>query len=234
MAVVLEASCGTVEEARLALAHGIDRVEICAALSTQGVTPSPGAFLSVRESTDGPVFAMILGAENGFTPCEDEFQAMLRDARWFAQNGADGLVFGLLNDDFSVDLDRNARLIEASQGLPCTFHRAFDLTPDALVALAQIGDLGFARLLTSGHAPDVSKGIEGLAMLRANLPEGLALLPGGGVRAENAVSVLKASGASELHFSLRAAKPATKPGAAAEWTLHPERVAAVRNALAVG
>ena len=234
MAVILEASCGTVEEAKLALAHEIDRVEICAALSTQGVTPSPGAFLSVRESTTGPVFAMILGAENGFTPAEDEFQAMLRDAAWFAENGADGLVFGLLREDFTVDSERNARLLEASRGLPCTFHRAFDLTPDAHAALETIGTLGFARLLTSGHAADVSQGISGLAMLKANMPDGLALLPGGGVRAENAADVLAASGANELHFSLRASRAVTRRGAAAEWSLHPERIAAVRSALAAG
>jgi copper homeostasis protein len=46
------------------------------------------------------------------------------------ENGADGIVTGILNSDGTVDVERTALLAEYAAPMSLTFHRAFDLCRD--------------------------------------------------------------------------------------------------------
>ncbi|MFM9873420.1 MAG: copper homeostasis protein CutC [Fimbriimonadaceae bacterium] len=205
--MLLEVSCGSVDQALLAAEYGADRVELCAALSTGGVTPSLGAFKYLKSQINIPIFIMIAQPEANFSPPEPDFQAMLHDVSIFSNAGADGFVFGCITAANTLDIPRNQALVAASQGLPCTFHRAFDSIHNPHKTAQQLTDLGFARILTSGHASSADKGIQLIRELIQNHP--VQILPGGGVRPENALS-LKNAGATELHFSIT--KSGTKMG----------------------
>lgn len=225
--MILEVSCGSVEEAVLAAKAGADRLEICHALSTGGVTPSLGFWESVRESVSIPVFVMVAQPEADFVVNPADFRAMARDVAHFSKAGADGFVFGCLLPDGELDVESNRRLVEAAEGKPCTFHRAFDTLPNPLQTATQLAEIGFARILTAGHAPDAGQGVPLIAKLIAL---GLiGILPGGGVRPENAPR-LQHAGAKELHFSIRAG---TKRAGYLDYPLpkiDPERVTAIRLA----
>lgn len=84
-----------------------------------------------------------------------------------------------------------------------TFHRAFDECRNPSEALEQIISLGCDRLLTSGHAPSVSEGLELLKRMVIQAGERIIILPGCGVTPENAPVIMKATGAREIHGSLR-------------------------------
>ncbi len=199
--MILEVAVGSLAEAVLAISHGADRIELCHALSTGGVTPSPGSFLHLRNLTDLPIFVMLTSPEADFNPTDPDFDAMIHDAVWFAENGADGLVFGCITETGEIDQARNLTLIEAANGLPCTFHRAFDTLPGDQIENAQhLASLGFRRILTSGSPTNVDEGTQTLKKLFQQTD--IQILPGGGVRPENA-KTLQSLGATELHFSIR-------------------------------
>lgn len=226
--MILEVSCGSVEEAVLAANAGADRLEICHALSTGGVTPSLGFFESVRESVSIPVFVMVAQPEADFVVNPADSHAMARDVAHFSKTGADGFVFGCLLPDGRLDVESNRRLVEAADGKPCTFHRAFDSIADPVRTATQLAEIGFARILTSGHAPDAG---EGAPLIGELITLGLiGILPGGGVRPENAAR-LQQAGAEELHFSIRSG---TKGGGYLGYplpTFDTARVAAIRSAI---
>ena len=77
---------------------------------------------------------------------------MQRDAELALEHGADGLVFGCLTPGGAVDVPKCKelmRLVSQKKAAQATFHRAFDVVADPVVALEQIIDLGFTRILTS-------------------------------------------------------------------------------------
>lgn len=229
--MIIEVSCGTVEEALLAAEFGADRVEICAALSTGGVTPSPSTFLTIKKLIQIPIFVMVLQPEADFTPNEPDFQAMLDDVEWFAGNGADGFCFGCLDLERRIDETRNRELISRARRLPATFHRVFDDSPRTPEDLALLDDIGFARILTSGCKTNVENGMSGLQDLLSTSP--VPILAGGGVRESNA-KALQDLGIEEIHFSLRAGQIDRRGYQGAILPkIDPERITRVRQALAV-
>ncbi len=60
---------------------------------------------------------------------------MQRDAMLLLENGADGIVFGILNADRTVDTKRCSEMIELAGAKQTVFHRAFDVVPDPNRAL---------------------------------------------------------------------------------------------------
>ena len=131
-----------------------------------------------------------------------------RDLELASAAGADGFVVGALDAEGRLDLEALASWRAAAPGAPFTVHRAFDEDPEPDQALTALGDLGFARVLTTGGGDDVGSGLTGLQRLAARGaedPELPRVLPGGGVRAANARAVLEATGGTELHTSARTA-----------------------------
>ena len=117
---------------------------------------------------------------------------------------ADGIVVGALTREGDVDLAAMDCLVQAAEGRPVTFHRAFDVCRDPLVALEQIIGLGCRRILTSGQAPRADEGIDLLRRLN-DLGDGrIIIMPGGGVNINNARLILDQVGTSEIHGSCSA------------------------------
>lgn len=53
----------------------------------------------------------------------DELEVMERDIIALKQSGANGFVFGVLNEAGEINMEGCSRLLRAAQPLPCTFHR---------------------------------------------------------------------------------------------------------------
>lgn len=228
---ILEACCGSVEEALAAAGAGADRIELCAALPTGGVTPSVGTLEEVLDRVGVPVVAMVRPREGGPCPPDADFRAAVRDVRHCVAAGAHQIVCGVLDGRGRIDRERNRVLVEAAEGRPVAFHRVFDLVGDLDRALEELVELGFARVLTSGGAPDVDAGFEALGRLVARAAGRLTILPGGGVREHNARRLVAEAGCRELHFSMR--RPLGPGyGGALEFEPDPKRIEAIRAALA--
>src|SRR5205814_8808785 len=104
---------------------------------------------------------------------------------------------GVLTREAGVDVDRLRALVAAANGLPVTFHRAFDLTRDQAGAIDVLAQCGVARVLTSGGAPSAREGADAIGDLVKRAAERSAIMAGGGVREENVPDIVQRSGARE-------------------------------------
>lgn len=197
--VSLEVCIDSVEGAIAATRGGADRLELCSALSEGGITPSYGLVQSVLEQTSLPVMMMIRPRGGSFVYSAEEVAVMLRDIELAKKLGVAGVVFGCLLCDGTLDLPTNETLVQTSRPLLVTFHRAFDEEPvDPFTTFDQLRDLEVDRLLTSGQQPGAAEGVE-LVRELVTRTEDLVVMPGAGVRPENAAEIIRATGATEIH-----------------------------------
>jgi copper homeostasis protein len=204
---LLEVCVDSPEAARAAEAGGADRVELCAALSEGGLTPSPGAIELARERIGIGLVVLIRPRAGDFLYSAGELEVMARDLERCAAAGADGVALGLLCRDGTVDRERTAELVARARPLEVTFHRAFDMTRDPEEALEVLAALGVERVLTSGAQRTALEGAGLLARLVDRARGRLSVMAGGGVRPANAAELLRRTGVGELHFTARGQRP---------------------------
>ncbi len=182
---------------------GAGRVELCAGIPEGGTTPSYGEIEMARQRIDILLNVIIRPRSGDFLYSEDELQIMKRDIQIARELGADGVVFGCLTADGLIDLEACRELVAAAEGLSLTFHRAFDVCREPLVALEQIIELGFDRILTSGCEPSAPMGKELLRELVQRAGDRIIIMPGCGVNASNVEQLKSYTGAREFHLSAR-------------------------------
>ncbi len=163
--VSVEVVIDSVASARAAERGGAVRVELCSSLIEGGITPSASLIELTRATVSNGIFVMIRPRGGDFYYDPDEFEIMRRDIAVAKRLGADGVVFGLLNRDGTVDIERTRKLVDLARPLAVTFHRAFDMTPDLFQALEDICKAGVDRLLTSGGEQTAPQGGEMIAGL---------------------------------------------------------------------
>ncbi len=195
----IEICLESVESVVAAQRGGADRVEFCADLFEGGTTPSLGAFKTARRHATIAMMVMIRPRGGDFCYSELEFEAMKEDVKLFKEAGADGIVFGILNPDGTIDTERSKELISLARPLPVTFHRAFDMTPNAEEALETLIRLGVERVLTSGQE---ASGMEGAPLLKKLVQQAgdrIIVMPGAGITERNFAHLQEQVGAKEYH-----------------------------------
>ena len=199
--ILLEICCGSAEDALEAAAGGADRVELCAALFLGGLTPSLGSLLQVKAQTKIPVIAMNRPRQAGFCYSQAEFAVMERDAEIFLEHGADGIVFGILNAEGTIDVERTRSICRRVGTKQAVFHRAFDVTPDPFRAMEELIDVGITRVLTSGQKNAAPDGASLIARLIEKAAGRIEVLPGAGLNADNVRQFVAQTGCTEVHMT---------------------------------
>lgn len=200
--ILVEACVDSVASALAAERGGARRVELCDALFDGGTTPSAGMIAACKEAVSIPVFVMIRPRGGGFVYSEPERDVMRRDVVVARELGADGVVIGGLLPNGTVDVGLVRMLAKAAGGLPVTFHRAFDITPDLEASLESLADAGVQRILTAGGASTAAEGSSTLAQLVRVAGSRIVVMAGGGVREENVRLLVSISGVREVHVRL--------------------------------
>lgn len=201
MSTLVEICCGSIDDAIQAQAGGAQRIELCSALFVGGLTPSLGTLQYARQRLNIPIMAMVRPRGGGFCYSEAEFATMERDAEAMLANGADGIVFGILREDGTIDLPRTRRLREIAGGKQSVFHRAFDFTPDPFRALEELVSLGITRVLTSGQQATAAEGAELIRRLIDGAGDRIEVLAGGGIRLHNVADVVAQTGCRQIHLT---------------------------------
>lgn len=199
--LTLEISCCSAGDAQAAESAGADRVELCSAPFLGGLTPSAGTILECRARVHSPFVVMVRPRRGGFCFSDAEFAAMERDAGFALENGASGIVTGLLRADGHIDVRRCGQLKRIAGTKEAVFHRAFDVVPDPFRALDELIDLGFTRVLTSGQKPTALEGADLIRRLIERAAGRIEILPGGGIRPHNAREVIGRTGCTQVHLS---------------------------------
>lgn len=202
----LEVVVYNIESALKAQEGGADRIELCADPGSGGTTPSYGTIELVRQNISFDLFVMIRPRGGDFFYSSYEFHSMKRDITQVQKLSADGIVTGILTKEGDIDVKRCKELIDRARPLKVTCHRAFDRTRDPLQALEDCIEAGFDRILTSGQKRYAPEGIPLLKQLQAQAKGRIIIMPGSGVTAENAASIIRNTGVTELHFSASATR----------------------------
>lgn len=78
------------------------------------------------------------------------------------------------------------------------------MTSDFQKSLEDVIELGFKRILTSGHAKNAADGIEEICKLVQLARDRIIIMPGSGVNATNLAMILDKTKAREFHSSASA------------------------------
>lgn len=202
---LLEVCAADIESAIAASEGGAARIELCSALSADGLTPSAALIAAARALPGLKLHVLIRPREGDFVYTPSEESVMMADIGLAADLGADGVVIGALTKHGEIDIPLCMRLAgkAAAKGLQVTFHRAFDQCIDPYSALEQIIAMGCTRLLTSGQAPTAAEGQALLTELNRRAAGRIIIMPGAGVNPSNAAGILNATGCTEIHSSCR-------------------------------
>jgi copper homeostasis protein len=199
--ILLEICCGSIDDAIEAEKGGADRVELCSALFLGGLTPSLGTVIEATSRLKIPVIAMVRPRSGGFCYTDMEMAAMERDTVLALEHGADGIVFGILKENGTVDMERTRRLRGLIGDRQAVFHRAFDVAPDPFKAVDQLVDLGITRILTSGQQDSVSEGFQLIKKLIDYAGDRIEIMPGGGINPHGVDQVVAATGCQQIHLT---------------------------------
>lgn len=200
---LMEVCCGSADDVIEAYKGGADRVELNSCLFHGGLTPSVGELAVVKKHVPIPVMTMVRPRQGGFCYTEAEYETALCDAEALLKYGSDGLVFGFLNADGSLDEKRTGELTNMAKraGKQAVFHRAIDVAEDWRDMLSRLIKLGVDRVLTSGQAPDVAYGTDVVREMIEFAEGRIQILPGAGVNEKNIRRIIAETGCTQLHVA---------------------------------
>ena len=202
---MLEICCGSYYDAVQAASGGAKRIELNSGLHLGGLTPSLGTLELVKEHCNIRTVAMVRPRGGGFCYCKEDFEVMERDTGILVSHGADGIAFGCLNPDATINREQNERLISIihEYGKEAVFHRAFDCTDNPYRSMELLIDMGVDRVLTSGLKAKAAQGTALLKELQAMYGDRIEILAGSGIHAGNARKLMDDTGITQGHRSCK-------------------------------
>lgn len=185
---LLEICCYSAKDVQLAAEGGAQRVELCNGYEVGGTTPSPGNLILAKSLCKIPVYVMIRPRGGNFFYTKTEKKVMLKDIEMALLNKADGIVFGALNKDGSIDQEFCKQALALCGKTPTTFHRAIDICENVKDAIDFLIKIGMENILTSGGQTKAIQGIEQLKMMQSYANNKIHIMAGSGLNAENILS----------------------------------------------
>ena len=199
----LEICCFTAESAIKAAQSGAHRIELCDNIAEGGTTPSYATISWVLKNLQIPVNVIVRPRGGDFLYSDTEYQLIKEDVSQIKKLGANGIVIGFLTPEGNIDINRTAEIKKLAEPMEITFHRAFDMCANHLVAMDQLKELKINRILTSGGYPDAEKGAHILAQLVQKANGEISIMPGSGINENNLKKIIHLTQANEYHSSAK-------------------------------
>jgi len=201
--LILEVCVDNYPDAADAAKAGADRLELCGALCVGGITPRVELYRAIRDDVRIPIAVMIRTHAAGFEFDAADVKEQRRSIAEFHPHRPAAFVFGALTRERTLDLSVLAELKASCGDTPVVMHRAFDAVRDQFLALDQLVELGFQRVLTSGNAATAPEGAVRLTELIQRANGRITVLPGGGIRLQHLDDLHRQTGFREVHGSFR-------------------------------
>ena len=176
------------------------RIEFCQNKSVGGLTPNLND-LDYAVSTGISIHPIIRPREGNFIYSKKEIDKMIDNIEICKEKNCKGVVFGILDHTFSVDIKKCKKLMSLCDGLSTTFHMAFDKCKNPIESMRKIIDLGFDRILTSGGKNNVMDGLEFIEKLVYKSDDMISIMPGSNLRSYNIDLFLKNNRIRDFHSS---------------------------------
>lgn len=201
----IELCAASNESILLAKEFNIDRIELCQNLEQGGLTPSAG-IIEFALSKELETNVLIRPRAGGFNYCEEDFLIMLKDIEYCKKIGAHGIVIGVLTETNEIHKNQLEQIVDISEGLNITFHRAFDDTIEWKRSMEILINYGVKRILTSGISPNVETGINVLKDMVSFAKNRIEIMAGGGINAANVQKIINEAKPNAIHFSATSKK----------------------------
>ena len=190
-----------------AVAAGVERIELCDNLAVGGTTPSYGVIQQaaefIKENESKTTLAVMIRPRGGnFVYNSYELKIMENDILKAIEAGAQNLVFGVLTEDNEIDSEALEMLMIASQGLPVTFHMAFDEIESLdkqKDAIDELVDAGVEKILMHGNSLNKTLDTARIADLVKYAQGKIGIMIGGGVTVDNYEELAKTVNTSFVH-----------------------------------
>ncbi|MCI5674574.1 MAG: copper homeostasis protein CutC [Ezakiella sp.] len=193
--MIFEVCVDSLESAIIAKNSGADQVELVSLADVGGITPSYGMIKLVKDAGIKQM-VMIRPRAAGFCYSEYDRSVMKEDIIAARLLGADGVVFGALNFDGSIDYNFTSELVKLAGDMEVVFHRAFEVVEDKVKAAKMLKSIGVNRILTKGG----NSLKEGKDIIKELLQvDGIDIISGG-VRPDT-VDLIKELGLRYVHIS---------------------------------
>jgi copper homeostasis protein len=200
--VLLEIIATTVADAMAAARGGADRLELITAMGEGGLTPSIGMIEAVVAAVSIPVNVIVRPHSRSFVYDPYYFAVILRDVRAVKAAGANAVVIGMLTASREVDRDGLLRVVDAADGMPITFHRAFDDARDLHEALDVLLEFdAVTNVLTSGGKGSVLDAADEVRALVVRAAQShCTVLAGAGLNVDRVAGFVRATRVEAVHF----------------------------------
>jgi len=199
--LIFEVCANSIRSAIAAQEGGAHRIELCSELHSGGLTPSAATIKLTLQQLKIPVFVLIRPRAGDFLYSELEFEIMKEDIQYSKSCGAFGVVFGILNSDAKIDVERCSELVNIAKPMQSTFHRAFDRVMVFDSALEDIIKTGAHRILTSGLSEKALNGKNTIKTLVEKSNNRIEIMAGGGINPTNVAEIISYTGVKEIHAS---------------------------------
>lgn len=198
--LILEACVETLKDALATEQRGANRIELCSALDRDGLTPSHELTLQCLQQLSIPVMAMVRPRGGDFVYSEAEIMQMEVEIEFFKHSGVAGVVFGLLTNENTIDIENTQRLAKQAFPLEVTFHKAIDYTMDPFKSFQELNAVeGITRVLTSGGKDTAWNGRRILLQMNEFPGRKIKIIAAGKVLRENSLQLAEFTGIDELH-----------------------------------
>ena len=186
MTVVKEACVDNIQDAINAFKKGADRIEFCSNLDEDGLTPSNYDLISLKKSISIPVRVMIRPHSNSFNYNDDDLIQMKETIEFCKNQKFDGVVFGCLDDDNELDLNKIEYLADFAKPLNVIIHKAIDLTPSPVNSLMNLLEIDNVNgVLSSGGFETAELGTEVLKKMINISPNEFEIISAGKITNQN-------------------------------------------------
>ena len=201
----LEICCGNYKDALIAFQNGAERIELNSALYLGGLTPSIGTLKLVKKNLNIETICMVRPRAAGFCYDAIELEECFAQAKTLLENGADGLAFGFLNRNHTIDIENTRKMVNLIHHYhkQAVFHRALDLVADIDEALNDLIMLNVDRVLTSGLKSNVVEGADTICEIVAKYGNQIEILAGGGVNIDNVEWLAAKTKVQQVHSSCK-------------------------------
>ena len=186
MNVVKEACADNIQDAINAFKKGADRIEFCSNLEEDGLTPSHDDLIYLKKSISIPLRVMVRPHSNSFNYNDDDLTQMKETIEFCKNQKFDGVVFGCLDDDNELDLNKIKYLADLAKPLNVIIHKAIDLTSSPLNSLKKLLEIDNVNgVLSSGGFETAELGTEVLKKMINISPNEFEIISAGKITNQN-------------------------------------------------
>jgi len=197
--IILEACVGDVATSVKAQQNGAHQLELCGRLDLDGLTPDIELIQAVRNAVNIPIKVMLRNRGGDFVYSQSDIDEMKKSLPVLLEQDIQGIVFGALHQDGTINIELTNEICEMAGKLPVTFHKAIDVANNILEATISLKQTDIKEILTSGGKLTAVEGIDVIKQMIQIVGDQINIMSAGKVTNENILDLHKILGSSHFH-----------------------------------